>query len=93
MKAYIIINEKDNVATALRDLKKGEKLENITLLENIASGHKFTLKDIKKDEELIKYAQAIASANCDIKAGEWVHIHNTSGIRGRGDKNEKNNGL
>lgn len=69
MKAYIIINEKDNVATALRNLQKEEILENIKLLNDIAS------------------------ANCDIKAGEWVHIHNTSGIRGRGDKNEKNNGL
>ncbi|MEB2817418.1 UxaA family hydrolase [Campylobacter upsaliensis] len=93
MKAYIIINEKDNVATALRNLQKGEILENIKLLNDIASGHKFALRDIKENEELIKYAQAIASANCDIKAGEWVHIHNTSGIRGRGDKNEKNNGL
>ncbi|HEG2426377.1 TPA: altronate hydrolase, partial [Campylobacter jejuni] len=52
----------------------------------IASGHKFALKDIKKDEIIIKYAEAIASASCDISTGEWVHIHNTAGIRGRGDK-------
>ncbi|KQI53327.1 altronate hydrolase, partial [Campylobacter jejuni CVM 41912] len=26
MKGYIIVNEKDNVATALRDFKKGEKV-------------------------------------------------------------------
>ncbi|EAL5456502.1 altronate hydrolase [Campylobacter coli] len=86
MKGYIIVNEKDNVATALRDFKKGEKVANIELLNDIASGHKFALKDIKKDEIIIKYAEAIASASCDITAGEWVHIHNTAGIRGRGDK-------
>ncbi len=86
MKGYIIVNEKDNVATALRDFKKGEKVANIELLNDIASGHKFALKDIKKDEIIIKYAEAIASANCDISTGEWVHIHNTAGIRGRGDK-------
>ncbi|MFK0389419.1 UxaA family hydrolase [Campylobacter coli] len=86
MKGYIIVNEKDNVATALRDFKKGEKVENIELLNDIASGHKFALKDIKKDEIIIKYAEAIASASCDISTGEWVHIHNTAGIRGRGDK-------
>ena len=86
MKGYIIVNEKDNVATALRDFKKGEKVANIELLNNIASGHKFALKDIKKDEIIIKYAEAIASASCDISTGEWVHIHNTAGIRGRGDK-------
>ncbi|APA48907.1 UxaA family hydrolase [Campylobacter jejuni] len=86
MKGYIIVNEKDNVATALRDFKKGEKVTNIELLNDIASGHKFALKDIKKDEIIIKYAEAIASASCDISTGEWVHIHNTAGIRGRGDK-------
>ncbi|EEP3707475.1 Altronate dehydratase [Campylobacter jejuni] len=86
MKGYIIVNEKDNVATALRDFKRGEKVANIKLLNDIASGHKFALKDIKKDEIIIKYAEAIASASCDISVGEWVHIHNTAGIRGRGDK-------
>ncbi|EAI5920196.1 altronate hydrolase [Campylobacter coli] len=86
MKGYIIVNEKDNVATALRNFKKGEKVANIVLLNDIASGHKFALKDIKKDEVIIKYAEAIASASCDISTGEWVHIHNTAGIRGRGDK-------
>ena len=86
MKGYIIVNEIDNVATALRDFKKGEKVANIELLNDIASGHKFALKDIKKDEIIIKYAEAIASASCDISTGEWVHIHNTAGIRGRGDK-------
>ncbi|AZR08390.1 UxaA family hydrolase [Campylobacter jejuni] len=86
MKGYIIVNEKDNVATALRDFKKGEKVANIELLNDIASGHKFALKDIKKNEIIIKYAEAIASASCDISTGEWVHIHNTAGIRGRGDK-------
>lgn len=43
-------------------------------------------KGYKKDEIIIKYAEAIASASCDINTGEWVHIHNTAGIRGRGDK-------
>ncbi|EKQ4095596.1 UxaA family hydrolase [Campylobacter jejuni] len=86
MKGYIIVNEKDNIATALRDFKKGEKVANIELLNDIARGHKFALKDIKKDEIIIKYAEAIASASCDISTGEWVHIHNTAGIRGRGDK-------
>lgn len=86
MKGFIVVNEKDNVATALRDFKKGEKIASVILQEEIKSGHKFALKDIKKDEIIIKYAEAIAKASCDIKAGEWVHIHNTSGIRGRGDK-------
>ncbi len=36
--------------------------------------------------KLLSNTQAIASASCDISTGEWVHIHNTAGIRGRGDK-------
>lgn len=86
MKSFIIVNEKDNDATALKDFKKGEKIDNIVLLEDIKSGHKFAIKDIKKGELIIKYAEAIALANANIKTGEWVHIHNTEGIRGRGDK-------
>lgn len=86
MKDFIIVNEKDNVATALRDLKKGEEVANVKLQGDITGGHKFALKNIKKDELIIKYAEAIASASCDISAGEWVHIHNIVGIRGRGDK-------
>ncbi|MDA5570747.1 UxaA family hydrolase [Escherichia coli] len=86
MKGYIIVNEKDNVATALRDFTTGEKVANTEPLIVIARGHKFALEVIKKDEMIIKYAEAIASASCDISTGEWVHIHNTAGIRGRGDK-------
>ncbi|MBZ7938272.1 UxaA family hydrolase [Campylobacter sp. W0014] len=86
MNDFIIVSEKDNVATALRNFKKGEEVANIKLKNDITSGHKFALKDIKTNEAIIKYAEVIASANCDIKAGEWVHIHNISGIRGRGDK-------
>lgn len=86
MKDFIIVNEKDNVATALRDLKKGEEVANVKLQGDITGGHKFALKNIKKDELIIKYAEAIAIASCDISAGEWVHIHNIAGIRGRGDK-------
>lgn len=48
MKGYIIVNEKDNVATALRDFKKGEKVTNIELLNDIASGHKICTKGYKK---------------------------------------------
>ncbi|MBZ7928439.1 UxaA family hydrolase [Campylobacter sp. RM10532] len=86
MKSFIIVSDKDNVATALRNFKKGEEVANIRLKNDIASGHKFALKDIKANEAIIKYAEVIASANCDIKTGEWVHVHNISGIRGRGDK-------
>lgn len=86
MKKFVIINNKDNVATLLKNSLEGENIAGVFLKENIKSGHKFALIDIAKDAEIIKYAEPIAAASKDIKAGEWVHIHNTYGLRGRGDK-------
>jgi altronate hydrolase len=74
------IHENDNVAVAIEDIKKGETLNagssSITALENIDRGHKIALKDIKKDENVVKYGFPIGHATCDIKAGQWVHSHN-----------------
>ena len=75
-KSTIIINKLDNVAVALRDLKKGEVHEGVTLLEDITKGHKFALRDIKKGEEIVKYGSDIAYATADIPAGSHVHTHN-----------------
>lgn len=40
------INDKDNVAVALKELKKGEIIDNIKLLDDIPFGHKVLLTDI-----------------------------------------------
>ena len=75
-KKSIIINPLDNVAVALCDLKKGETHEGVTLSEDIVKGHKFTLRDIKKGENIIKYGNPIACATADIPKGAHVHTHN-----------------
>ncbi len=76
MMTHIKINASDNVAVALQDLNKGEVLENIKLLENIARGHKFALCDIKKDAEIIKYGASIGFAKEEILEGSHIHTHN-----------------
>lgn len=76
LKKTIIINPLDNVAVALCDLKKGETHEGVTLAEDITKGHKFTLRDIKKGENIIKYGSPIACAQVDIPVGTHVHTHN-----------------
>lgn len=77
---YIKIHEKDNVAVALVDLKKGKTItigdEPIVILDDIENKHKIAIKDIKKDDLIIKYGLAIGKAICDIKKGSWVHVHN-----------------
>ena len=70
------INELDSVYVALSDLKKGDVVEGITLLEDIKTAHKFALKDIKAGENVIKYGYPIGHATCDIKKGSHVHTHN-----------------
>lgn len=74
------INDKDNVAVALEDIKKGEKLVlqgfEINALEDIDKGHKIAVRDIAPDEDVIKYGFPIGHAVKPIAAGEYVHTHN-----------------
>lgn len=80
MKTYLQINPKDNVAVALAPLSSGTAVEldgfSLTLNEDIPQGHKFALKNIKKDEQIIKYGCPIGFAKEDISTGSWVHIQN-----------------
>ena len=87
----IVINAKDNVATALDRLEKGTTVsinvkghtEKIEVLSEIPKGHKVALKAIAKGEAVIKYGETIGRAVSRIARGEHVHIHNlTSGPRG-----------
>jgi altronate dehydratase small subunit len=90
----IIISDKDNVATALKDLAKGTKVlargdiltMEVNLKDDIAFGHKFALYDILSGSDIIKYGAVIGRATQDIKKGEHAHLHNIEGARGRGDK-------
>lgn len=92
-KQAIVVHECDNVATSLRDLKKGEEvlLEiddtkcNVVLLNDIPFAHKFALKNIDIGENVIKYGEVIGKASKSIKMGEHVHVHNIESTRGRGD--------
>lgn len=75
-KQTIIINELDNVAVALSDLKTGEECEGVVLREDISKGHKFALKDIEEGEQVVKCGNPVARASQQISAGSHVHIHN-----------------
>lgn len=83
-KDYHVINEKDNVATALKLLNAGTevsvevqgRIEKITLLSDIPMGHKFALKDMEEGEAVIKYGEPIGQTTANITRGEHVHVHN-----------------
>jgi len=89
----IVLNSKDNVATALADLSAGDSVAlevdknqlSVKLVNSIQFGHKFSLIDIKSGATILKYGEVIGEATKDIKAGEHVHVHNVASTRGRGD--------
>lgn len=68
----------DNVAVALRPLKKGEFLAGVVLLQDVPTGHKFALSDIALSYNIVKYGNPIGHAKSNIQAGEWVHTHNVA---------------
>jgi altronate dehydratase len=80
----ILLHLQDDVATALTDLKAGDQVRvslgdrvvEVTLRQDIDFGHKFALRDIAKGENVLKYGMPIGQALEDIRAGEWVHVHN-----------------
>jgi altronate hydrolase len=80
MKSILKINENDNVVVALKDFAKDENIEidskTIKLKEDIKRGHKISIKEIKNNENIIKYGFPIGHATKDILDGEWVHTHN-----------------
>ena len=69
------INDKDNIAVALEELKKGENNDN-KLLDDIPFGHKVLLNDLKSGENIIKYGNPIGHLTIDCKKGEHIHEHN-----------------
>jgi len=89
----IVLNSKDNVATALADLASGDtvaleidkKPVSIKLVSPIQFGHKFSLANIKAGTPILKYGEVIGEATQDIKVGEHVHVQNVASTRGRGD--------
>ncbi|MCI1958205.1 MAG: UxaA family hydrolase [Clostridia bacterium] len=74
---------KDGTEVEIRD-KKGNS-EKVSVIGDVPYGHKIAVKDIKKDELIIKYGEEIGIATKDIKKGEYVHVHNLDSMRGRGD--------
>ena len=80
MRRYIRIHAKDNVAVALTPLSKGEECVfgdlKVVLKEDVEQGHKFTLRDIAKDEDIIKYGTPIGHATEDVASGMHIHVHN-----------------
>jgi altronate hydrolase len=78
---FIQLNEHDNVVVALKDLFPDHTLEingrSITIKDGVKRGHKLAIKDIARNENVIKYGYPIGHAIEEIPVGAHVHTHNT----------------
>jgi altronate dehydratase small subunit len=89
---FLILHEKDNTVTALRDLSEGDEVRVelrdvsavIKLRQNIPYAHKFARVFIPRGAEVIKYGEVIGVSSMDIHPGDHVHIHNVESQRARG---------
>ena len=81
---FIIIDPRDNVATAIVDLKAGDRVEDgvrvVVLDGDIPFGHKFALADVPEGEYIVKYGAPIGRATAGICRGDHVHVHNVRDI-------------
>jgi altronate dehydratase small subunit len=91
---FVIVDDRDNVATALAPLSKGVLIaygredapRSVALHDDIPFGHKFALVSIDAGGDIIKYGETVGRATCPILAGGHGHVHNVEGLRGRGDR-------
>jgi len=91
MKRAIMMDEKDNVATALSAVKQGEEVEinstkhdvvkRLTARNSLPLGHKIAVVAISKGEAVVKYGSNIGKALEDIPEGGYIHFHNVGSER------------
>lgn len=81
------IHPADNVATMLDDVTAGgsavtlvgeHETTEVAATGPIASGHKIALRELCRDEPVIKFGIQIGVASSPIRAGDWVHLHNVT---------------
>jgi altronate dehydratase len=83
----IKINENDNVAVALKNIKAGDWLsvqgdnEKIKVMTNIPYGHKIATTFISKEGKIIKYGECMGISTEEIHPGYHVHVFNVRGLK------------
>jgi len=89
--ALLVIDPKDNVAVALRDLAPGVeviltvrgRLRRISVLDSIPANHKLAIATVQRGAAVVKYGEPIGEATSTIRPGSHVHIHNLQSRRVR----------
>jgi len=76
----IRIDERDNVAVALRPIVAGELVDmnddSLVARQDIPAGHKLALAALEPGETVVKYGVPIGVATDAVARGDWIHSHN-----------------
>jgi (2R)-sulfolactate sulfo-lyase subunit alpha len=92
MKHSILLHESgDDVGVAVADLKKGSSAGAVTLegkaagkvklINNVPLGHKVAMRNVAKDQPVLKYGRPVGKAVQAIAKGAHVHTHNLKTMR------------
>jgi altronate hydrolase len=78
--AAIRIDERDNVAVALRPVAAGDRVdvggESVVATQDVPAGHKIALRALERDASVTKYGVPIGLVTEGVAAGDWIHSHN-----------------
>ena len=73
----IRVDERDNVAVALRDIRRGEEiLPGLFAAQDTPQAHKLALTAIPRGGAVVRYGVELGTAAGDIPAGGWVNEGN-----------------
>lgn len=81
----VVLNPRDQVAIALRDIGAGETVEwsdgaggegAARALRDVPRGHKLLIRPVSAGQHVNKFGYSIGIAKEDIAVGDWVHTHN-----------------
>lgn len=68
------VNEADNVAIAVQEIKAGAQVaEDLVANQDIPQAHKIALEKIPKGKPVIRYGVILGYAMNDIEKGDWIN--------------------
>ena len=73
-KLLVKVNEADNVAIAVKEIKAGMQVtDEVVTRQDIPQAHKVALVRIPKGEPVIRYGVILGYEMTDIEQGEWIN--------------------
>jgi len=89
---FLTHHPEDNVGVAVADITSSEivtgacletnkPVQEVTASGDIPLGHKIALTDLPEGANIVKYGVNIGHASRQIKAGDYVHVHNVKSNR------------